>query len=1097
MRTKLIFGIVAVLMICSIFSMNQGADKFYYGAYNWVDGTKDFQYIGDSLRCNILWGKCSDTTIHLFTAHSLRAIVQNLWGAPGSPSLWAWRSHYTLWEAEGLDQSWVNLKYDGGTLVDDSSASGGKAMLFSVSEHDSGLVQTGPGYDQDPGPSGSPIYYTAEFRLKSPDYFPPDDTVCVLKVVGSGEILADSVVYSSQFTDSLGYKTFEIDYSVTRNPIQFQIYWFGERTLYIDYVKVYDESGWLLIDDPDTVATSNIKAYVDSPWVHTIIPETGDTVVYRWYLRDEPQSIDLFATNRYVDSLLREVSAERVGMQVFNKYREDTSVHEYFLRQNPEEYNVDLYPTRWLGQNFSGATYQQILSDPYIKYLSASKHEAENRGKDFWATIQTFVYGWELLAGDTCCLGCSLYYEYLDHGPWYCCDNYKRFPTPYEVRLQTFLALCYGADGIINWSYYSRNGQYGQDTTRREILLGLYDHLADTPTEMWYEIAHFSGPRVELLGPEFHELTWQGAGFHEDVATVPGNFINSLQAAPGETLTTTYVEVGFFKDDAGTDYFILVNRQCLENEDQSVIAYLDSADLDGGKMWYVIDQYSQDTTFTGAINGTIPFTTHLDPGEGKLFKLASFPDSAFHGTAQPLTWQGGIMIDGDVTVDSGKTLVIKPPAEITFFANTDVMKTWDTLDCDLVINGGLRAVGTETDSIVFTSTGDQPNDWEYITISSSSNVVLSHCGVEYGLMGIKLTNTHADTIIHCRFYNNLVAGIQAFDTSSNQVFVAHNYVSADSLWEGNWYGIDVSSTDSLSTIEDNVVDGYKYGVWVSGDSVRVSATHIRNAEFGLHASSCENLLVEDIEVTGRIQTCGLAFLNSNAEIRHCRVEPDPDYPVPYGVSFSDWGMSEDDVYSMRTCEVTNFSDAGVYLGFPGTLTPNLGTYSSHGNNKIYCDSAYLVYSVKAKGPADSVFAKYNWWGEYPPDSSRFDERVAFIPALEFEPEEPGSSQQKLAPSQQTPREFQLAQNYPNPFNPVTRIQFAVGSHQSPTHTTLKIYNILGQRVRTLVDEEKTEGTYTVYWDGRNQNGKQVSSGVYFYRLEAGDFTDVKKMVLLR
>jgi hypothetical protein len=122
--------------------------------------------------------------------------------------------------------------------------------------------------------------------------------------------------------------------------------------------------------------------------------------------------------------------------------------------------------------------------------------------------------------------------------------------------------------------------------------------------------------------------------------------MDSLKAAPAETLTTTYVEVGFFEDDADTDYFMLVNRQCLENEDESVIVYIDNNAIGEEKMWYVIDQYSQDTTFTGAMNEAIPFTTHLEPGEGKLFKLAPFPDSAFHGTARPLNWQGGIMLDG-------------------------------------------------------------------------------------------------------------------------------------------------------------------------------------------------------------------------------------------------------------------------------------------------------------------------------------------------------------------------------------------------------------------------------------------------------------------
>ncbi|MFQ6093200.1 MAG: FlgD immunoglobulin-like domain containing protein, partial [bacterium] len=74
---------------------------------------------------------------------------------------------------------------------------------------------------------------------------------------------------------------------------------------------------------------------------------------------------------------------------------------------------------------------------------------------------------------------------------------------------------------------------------------------------------------------------------------------------------------------------------------------------------------------------------------------------------------------------------------------------------------------------------------------------------------------------------------------------------------------------------------------------------------------------------------------------------------------------------------------------------------------------------------------------------------------------------------------------------------SVISDQSPPHTTLKIYNILGQEVRTLVDELKEPGYYTVTWDGRNERGDPVSSGIYFYRLTAGDYSSTKRMVLLK
>jgi hypothetical protein len=100
-----------------------------------------------------------------------------------------------------------------------------------------------------------------------------------------------------------------------------------------------------------------------------------------------------------------------------------------------------------------------------------------------------------------------------------------------------------------------------------------------------------------------------------------------------------------------------------------------------------------------------------------------------------------------------------------------------------------------------------------------------------------------------------------------------------------------------------------------------------------------------------------------------------------------------------------------------------------------------------------------------------------------------------------PEGISLGRNYPNPFNPTTTIPFTVNGSQfivhSPIRTTLKIYNILGQLVRTLIDEDKLSGRYNIIWDGRDDKGKEVSSGVYFYQLKAGDYKNTEKMVLLR
>jgi hypothetical protein len=100
-----------------------------------------------------------------------------------------------------------------------------------------------------------------------------------------------------------------------------------------------------------------------------------------------------------------------------------------------------------------------------------------------------------------------------------------------------------------------------------------------------------------------------------------------------------------------------------------------------------------------------------------------------------------------------------------------------------------------------------------------------------------------------------------------------------------------------------------------------------------------------------------------------------------------------------------------------------------------------------------------------------------------------------------PLSFQLKQNYPNPFNSNTTIPFTVYSSQfmvyRPIHTTLRIYNILGQLVRTLVDEERMSGDYQVSWDGKDQNGKEVKSGIYFYVLRCDQFKETRKMLLIR
>ncbi len=100
---------------------------------------------------------------------------------------------------------------------------------------------------------------------------------------------------------------------------------------------------------------------------------------------------------------------------------------------------------------------------------------------------------------------------------------------------------------------------------------------------------------------------------------------------------------------------------------------------------------------------------------------------------------------------------------------------------------------------------------------------------------------------------------------------------------------------------------------------------------------------------------------------------------------------------------------------------------------------------------------------------------------------------KLEPAM-LPQKFNLYQNYPNPFNSHTTIMFDIAE---PGNVELVIYNILGQKINTLIDQQMQPGTHRFIWDGKNKAGNSISSGIYFYRLTSSDKTSIKKLLLLK
>lgn len=146
--------------------------------------------------------------------------------------------------------------------------------------------------------------------------------------------------------------------------------------------------------------------------------------------------------------------------------------------------------------------------------------------------------------------------------------------------------------------------------------------------------------------------------------------------------------------------------------------------------------------------------------------------------------------------------------------------------------------------------------------------------------------------------------------------------------------------------------------------------------------------------------------------------------------------------------------------------------------------SFEIGTYKSDAPSHELMYVYNEW-------------VNGVPNVrDLVPEFQGGTValDSRTPGANLPTEFALSQNVPNPFNPSTRISFAL---PKDTRVNLSVYNVLGQHVSTLVDDMMRAGNQSVTWDGTDNSGHQVSSGVYFYKLRTGDFTDTKKMLLLK
>jgi len=197
----------------------------------------------------------------------------------------------------------------------------------------------------------------------------------------------------------------------------------------------------------------------------------------------------------------------------------------------------------------------------------------------------------------------------------------------------------------------------------------------------------------------------------------------------------------------------------------------------------------------------------------------------------------------------------------------------------------------------------------------------------------------------------------------------------------------------------------------------------------------------------------------------------------------------------------------VYANVVGVVAqsganPDLGHESggaSAGTNIFYRNHPHHIENLDS---TITIMAEVDWWGGSEPNPNRFVGSVDHDPWLEGETppdihyeEIPGQVAPFVPFEEECPIQFALSYNYPNPFNPVTTFNYEVP--QPGAEVTITVYNGTGQLVTSLVNEYKSPGAYQVTWDGSNESGELMASGVYFVRMNAGSFSETRKIILLK
>jgi len=336
-----------------------------------------------------------------------------------------------------------------------------------------------------------------------------------------------------------------------------------------------------------------------------------------------------------------------------------------------------------------------------------------------------------------------------------------------------------------------------------------------------------------------------------------------------------------------------------------------------------------------------------------------------------------------------------------------------------------------------------------------------------------------------------VAGVYMYDGDStcvidNESIVEHCTISENDYTEAS--GMRIWNCPLVITVDSCTVNMNYRGIWVSNARPTISWCEIAcNQEDGIWVTSYRYPTTPyPYPTISRCQirwngASGIYCMYNKAQVTYTKSWENESYGLlAYGL----YAYPEVD-----HSKIINNMVAGVRAEVGGTAVLGNVSLGKGQNNSLYGQTKN-VYNASAF----MLYAENCWWGAVPPDKTKMYGSVDYTPYLTSDPVP------NLAPAKpnKMPPVFALAQNYPNPFgtsSEATSIRYSIPS--SNERVVLRVYDVSGRLVRTLVNGVRSGDQYVATWDGRNDRGARVAAGIYFYKLQHGPKTMTKKMVLFR